>query len=113
MSADTWVAVVVSQDGFVMPDEDVRGWAEAAADGRSYFYSDAEPREIQIVKGSAKPTPQTDDPDEKFYRAPSSWYTDDKFLEVEDLDELEPAQVVLLWERAQATVAGMNAAGAK
>lgn len=111
-----WTAVAVDDSGFVIDDELLRAWADAIKAGKSGWGVPCEPpQRIHIVKGSAVPQPQSEDPDEKFHRMPSSYYTDDEFLTVENLDELEdePERVVLYWERAQAAAAGLNAADAR
>ena len=113
----TWVAAVVDDSGFVIDDELLRAWADAIKAGKSGWGVPCEPpQRIHIVKGSAVPMPQSDDPDEKYQRMPSSYYTDDEFLTIENLDELdedEPERVVLYWERAQAAAAGLNMAGVR
>lgn len=114
MSDEQWQAVAVDGDGFVLDDETLRAWAKAIEDGATGWAVPCEPPVgIEIVRGSAAPQPQSDSPDEKFYRLPGSWRSVDKFLELDDLDEQEPRDVLLLWERAQAAAAGMNAASVR
>lgn len=103
----TWVAALYGQDGFLIPDDDIRGWAEAAAEGKDYVYNDQVPDELWIATGAARPEPQS--PGSEFYRRPGWWRAGDVFARIEDLDELEPAEVVAQWERAQHAVAGLNA----
>lgn len=110
----TWIAVASDADGFVISDDTLREWAEAVEAGKTGWFIPCEPpTSVSIVRGSAAPKPQSDDPDEKFFRLPGTYYGDDVFMELGDLDEQEPSSVLLAWRRAQAAAKGLNAEAAK
>lgn len=112
VQATDWLAVASDRDGFVLDDETLKAWAAAVDAGKRGWDIPCEPpQEITIVRGSARPVPQSSAPDEDIYRLPGSWLSGDQFVEIENLDELEPSEVLELWRRAQAAAAGMNAAG--
>jgi hypothetical protein len=106
-----WMAVVTDADGFVLTDEDLRGWAEAIDAGRTGWGVPCEsPTSVQVVTRSARPRPQSDTPGETVLRMPGSWMTYDKLFDI-DFDDEEPCAILRAWERAQACAAGLNAAG--
>lgn len=109
-TAPRWLAVAATVDGFVLTDEDVRGWCEAIEEGKSGWGVPCEdPDELLIVTGSAMPVPQSEAPDEDIMRLPGTWTTEDRFVEV-DVSNDEPEELLRRWERIQATAAAMNAA---
>lgn len=110
MSEPTWIAVIVDRDGFVMAPEQIELWCTSEG-GREYAhqYGDSEPDELMVVTGEAKPEPQSDAPDERFFRRPNPLLLNDVMLR-EDIYRDRPEKVLRLWERAQATAAAMNTA---
>lgn len=103
-----WEAFVLDADGFVMVDEHVRGWAKAAAEDTYYDITDSEPNEIVIVRGTARPTPQSEGSD--FLRAPSSWQVLDHLIPANDVSDDEPADVETRWDRARQIADAANKA---
>lgn len=106
-----WHAVITDRDGFVMSEEDVQLWATDTE--KAERLTSGPPVQLVIVTGSAAPIPQSNAPDEKFYRLPAYWTTADRFLDIDLVFDFGDPDVELLtlWNRAQAAVAGMNAAG--
>lgn len=100
---------MADQDGFVMSQEHIELWANDISQAERM--TAGPPTQLVIVTGTAAPVPQSDAPDEEFYRLPGHWYTSDRFLDI-DLEFDDPdVSLLTLWNRAQAAVAGMNAAG--
>lgn len=76
-----WIAVASDADGFVLDEDTLTAWAEAVQAGkRGWAIPCEQPTEIAIVRGSARPVPQSSDPDEQHYRRPASWLSGDIFL---------------------------------
>lgn len=108
---ETWQAVVADRDGFVLDDEQVQAWCKAREEGKTGWQIPCEdPDVILIVTGTARPEPQTTDPDEKIYRLPGTWTTEDRFVAIDVADD-EPNAILRQWERVRAAAAAMNAAG--
>lgn len=102
----TWIAIVTDADGFVLTDEDLRGWAAAVNMGKTGWGIPCEPpTAVCVVTGSALPKPQFEG--SETLRSPGSYYTSDVLFEI-DVEEQEPDDIIQTWERAQACAAGLN-----
>lgn len=108
---DIWETHLEFSMGFVAnSDEDARGvlalWPDEVAIDRAY--GDCIPREIVVVRRSAKPMPQHPGATD-FYRAPSSWISDDKITLVEHMDDVYGHErAVQLWEAAIGVAERLN-----
>lgn len=103
MSATTtdfqpWEAYVLDADGYVIPDEHVRGWVTAVKDGGHYDLTDSTPDEIVIVRGGARPTPQSQG--SEFLRAPGTYRERDHLIPAIDISSDDAVDIETLWDRA-------------
>ena len=67
-------AFVYDEDGFVLTREDLVSFTEDDD-------IESPPYELLIVKDSALPVPQSDDPEEEFFRGPGVYSSDDVISE--------------------------------
>lgn len=74
-------------------------------------FGDCVPSEIVVSRGSAKPLPQSDAPDEQILRHPAGYLTEDQItFDLEDAGTTEHAR--LLWIAAQGAAEALNRASA-
>lgn len=105
--APAWTAHLAYSLGFVArSDEEAREvlslWPDEDA-----IDADSQPREIVVVRGSARPKPQFDG--DEFPRLPGSWMSCDYIRITDDFDGVDDAETaLLLWEAALGAAERLN-----
>ena len=104
-----WDAFILDRYGYVMSDEHIRGWVDTKSRDldADYHFTDSEPDELVIVRGTARPVPEGEGSD--FMRQAGTYTVEDVLLwEPVDVSGAGPQEVLTLWERAVAVAKAAN-----